>query len=147
MNNRIEDLAPDVQPIAKDLLRRLEAAGVEYAVTSTKRTTVEQAALYAQGRETLERVNGLRVFARLHPITARENTYTVTNCNGITKLSNHQGGRALDLVPLDARGRPFWPRKESILWAEIAVHGEAAGFSWGGRWKVPDMPHWELPEG
>jgi peptidoglycan L-alanyl-D-glutamate endopeptidase CwlK len=144
MNARIEDLAPDVQPLARDFLRRLEAARVEFAVTSTLRTTAEQAALYAQGRDPIEKVNGLRVFARLYPISERENTYTVTNCDGIEHKSNHQSGRALDVVPLDTRGRPYWPPVGDLRWAEIAVHGEAAGFSWGGRWVKPDCPHYEI---
>lgn len=143
MSTRIEDLSPAVQPLAKDFLRRLEAAGVANVVTSTLRTTAEQAALYAQGRKSLEEVNGLRVFARMYPITDRENGYTVTNCDGVQYKSNHQGGCALDVVPMDARGRAFWPPDGDSRWAEIAVHGEAAGFSWGGRWPKPDSPHYE----
>src|SRR5208283_1933862 len=109
MSTRISDLAPEVAAAAQKGIDALTEFGILHAVTSTLRTVDEQGALYAQGRQSLDRVNALRKMAKLFPIVAVENTYTVTNCDGVKNKSNHQGGRALDIVPLNAQGSPEWP--------------------------------------
>lgn len=108
MSTRIDDLVPEVEGKATALLNGLNRAGIAYMVTSTLRTREEQLALFAQGRAQLEVVQALRKAARMRELHPSENKYTVTNADGVTKLSLHQGGRALDIVPLDERGRPSW---------------------------------------
>ena len=142
MSARIEDLAPDVQPMARDGLSRIS---IPYAVTSTLRTIQEQLAYFAQGRGQLSVVNSLRSWAGLHPIGDMQNTTTITKCDGVILKSNHQGGRALDVVPADAHGNPTWPAAEDPRWLQIAAAMKAAGFTWGGDWTdFPDRPHYEL---
>jgi len=144
MSRRIDDLDPDVQLRARAFIGALRAAGVEHVVTSTKRTTAEQIALYAQGRTDLEKVNALREDADLPPLVPKENRYVVTNCDGVSRKSRHQSGRALDVVPADKRGNPFWPKRDDPRWAEIGIIGESCGFTWGGRWEFQDNPHYEM---
>jgi hypothetical protein len=84
------------------------------------------------------------------PISAAENAYTVTNADGVHDKSNHQSGRALDVVPANANGNPVWPEPADPRWEEIAAIFKSQGFSWGGDWTRakdgidPDLPHYEM---
>jgi len=144
MTTSIDDLMPDVRTKAWAFVVALKLKGIPHVVTSTLRTTDEQVALYAQGRQALAEVNTLRARANMHAIGPSENGYTVTNCDGIVHKSNHQGGRALDIVPMNHMGYAIWPSSTDPRWLQIATEGEAVGFSWGGRWKAPDLPHYEM---
>ena len=159
MSRRIEELLPEVQPKARAFLSLIPIA---YVVTSTLRTEAEQAALYAQGRAPLEAVNARRAIAGMRLISAAENKYeanmrklalgqklklgvdVITMADGIIHKSNHQGGRALDVVPANASGNPIWPPGTDPRWEMIAKAGEEAGFEWGGHWDDPDRPHYEI---
>ena len=53
-------------------------------------------------------------------------------------ISHHAWGAAVDINPLtNAYGQP--PRQPSVLVRVMARHG----FTWGGRWTVPDGMHFE----
>ena len=124
--------------------QKLREKGVQYAITSTYRTVIEQSALYAQGRDDLPSVNEKRKAAGMGPIAESENKYTITNCDGLVKKSRHQSGDAVDIVPLDGRGRPYWPDASSSEWTRIADIMKQFGFDWGGDWKeFKDCPHYE----
>lgn len=147
MSRRIDDLVPRALFKAAAALAVLKRAGEPVVVTSTLRTADEQAALYAQGRKPLDEVNRLRATAKMRPLPEAENKYTVTHCDGIVKKSNHQSGRALDVVPANAKGDPIWPGADDPRWGWIAEAFKEQGFVWGGDWTRPhtDRPHYELP--
>ena len=143
MSRRLEDLLPRVAAAAARAIADLKARGVPVVVTSTLRTLEEQKALYAQGRKSLEEVNELRKVAGLYRLVASENSYTVTNADGVKHKSNHQSGKALDAVP-EQGGNPVWPPASDIRWKQIAGVFQQHGFAWGGEWKdLPDLPHYE----
>ena len=143
MSRRLEDLLPRVAAAAARALADLKARGVHVAVTSTLRTQAEQAALYAQGREPLAAVNAKRAAARMPLLRLDENRYTVTNADGVKYKSNHQGGRALDVVP-EHLGLPVWPPASVPRWKQISGVFQQYGFEWGGEWKdFPDLPHYQ----
>lgn len=147
MGTSIDLLKPSVQDLVYQAIAIMKAQSVQFAITSTLRTEAEQQALYAQGRKPLDVVNQYRVTANMPLIGPGENTYTVTNCDGIKIKSNHQGGTAIDIVPLDKNGNPCWPDKSDSRWQQIAIIMKAVGFQWGGDWaKFPDYPHYELKE-
>jgi hypothetical protein len=152
MSKRIEDLADDFRPVAVAFLEDLSNAGIRYSVRQTLRTLAEQQAYFAQGRLTLTEVNQLRASAGMKAIPKAENTYTVTNCDGIKYPSNHQSGGAIDVVPLDRWGNPTWDT-EAYAEAFVAIgevaraHGLSCGQDWppisaktGLGW---DAPHYE----
>jgi hypothetical protein len=153
MSKSLDTLLPAPRAAALRALERLKAAGVQCVVTDAYRTAAEQAALYAQGRESLGGVNAKRSAAGMPPLPPADNGYCVTRCNGIqvalggTGRSAHQLGKALDVVPdLDPseRERPAWPPLADPRWGVIAAAFEAEGFEWGGRWAdMPDAPHYE----
>jgi len=141
----LEDLIPEALFKAVHGINMLQNRGIPFVVTSTKRTADEQYALWLQGRGELEMVNEARRVAGMRPINASENDYTVTKCDGVTFKSRHQGGRALDVVPADARGNPVWPPASDSRWGQIAEVMKLNGFAWGGEWTVfPDLPHYEI---
>jgi peptidoglycan L-alanyl-D-glutamate endopeptidase CwlK len=131
-------------PYAQAFVAAMNAQGIPFCITSTIRTTAEQKALYAQGRKSLAEVNALRVMAGYAPLATQAENGIVTQCDGLTTLSNHQGGMAMDIVPLDAAGKAIWDGKNPA-WQKCAACGEAVGLEWGGRWKdFPEYPHFQL---
>jgi hypothetical protein len=150
MSTKISDLLPSVAVKALAALQAMTDRRVPYAVTSTLRTTAEQQALFAQGRMTFDQVNALRATAGMRLIVAAENLYTVTNADGIHYLSNHQSGKALDVVPTNSSGAPEWPVPTDIRWSMIATVMIEFGFFWGGTWTKakdgidPDLPHYQI---
>jgi len=138
----LESLTETTRAKAIKALELCKSANIPVAVTSTRRTDDEQIALYAQGRLGLLAVNTLRRKAGLYQLAESENTYTVTNCDGVKSKSKHQAGLALDVVPTK-NGAPIWPDITDIRWKQISDIFIGVGFTWGGTWG--DAPHYELP--
>lgn len=144
MSRNLDDLVPEVQFKARHALAALDDKGTPHIVTSTKRSDDEQIALHAQGRHSLDVVQALRQKAGMPPLNPRDNTYTVTNADGVKFKSNHQGGRAIDVVPT-VNGLPVWPAASDPRWRQIADVFKAAGFDNGLDWiSFPDPPHHEI---
>jgi len=118
----LDGLQPDLAIAITKLLSVMADLGHPMKVTSTLRTVEEQARLYAQGRTTPGAI--------------------VTACDGVTKLSNHQRGHAVDCAFL-LNGQPSWA--ETHPWRLYGELGKALGCRWGGDWPHPDRPHLEWP--
>lgn len=156
MSRRIEDLSIGAQHMLAPALSEMTAKKISFFVSSTLRTSGEQAAFFAQNREPLEIVNALRSAVGLRRIVASENTYKVTNCDGVKNKSVHQFGNAVDVVPME-KGNPVWPALSDPRWLAIATVMQAHGFRWGGDWNgdgrtradgdlaetMIDYPHYE----
>jgi len=138
----ISDLLPEVQKAANRAFDRLRKKKIPFSVTSDFRFTWLQIILYMQKRAPLEIVNLWRRYFEQRLISEKENERMVTKCDGLTKLSNHQGRRAVDVVPAEG-GKAVWPAPEDPRWKEIAKVMKEEGFSWGGDWIDPDYPHYE----
>jgi peptidoglycan L-alanyl-D-glutamate endopeptidase CwlK len=117
-------LEPVTAKLVRELLRRLQADGLNFKVTSGTRTFAEQNKLYAQGRT----ISGQRV----------------TNARG--GYSWHNFGVAADLTLFDKSGkRPKWDGKE---YDRMGVIAQELGLEWGGSWrKFKDRPHVQRPLG
>ena len=128
MSRRIEDLAPAVQQQAKALVSAAKDAGIDLLITSTYRSSEEQAALYAQGRTKPGAI--------------------VTNAR--PGDSYHNWRCAFDVVPL-RNGKPVWGTSgpDGDLWRKIGEMGEAVGLEWAGRWtgKLREMAHFQYTGG
>lgn len=158
MSVRLSDLRYSVRLMAEAAFQELESKGIRFVCTSTLRLLDEQVALYAQGRQPLEAVNALRAKAKMYMLAPKENTYTVTNCDGVVKKSRHQDGGALDVVPAE-NGKPVWPKDTDPRWRQIAEVMVKHGFRWGMDWNgdgktrydgdktetMIDAPHYEVP--
>ena len=117
-----EGLIPEVRAKVEAWHEACLARGVEMLVYCTRRTAIEQEALYARGRTTL----GPKV------------------TNAPPWQSWHQYGRAIDAVPLDG-GKAAWKYDPtSGLWAVAMIEGDRAGLEWAGRWKTfREFVHWQ----
>ena len=92
------------------------------------RTATQQAQLYAEGRTTPG------------PI--------VTNDDGTMHRSNHEAhsdgwGHAVDCAWVPTLELPS-PFDQRFPWGQYGALVEAAGLTWGGTWRMVDMPHAEL---
>jgi peptidoglycan L-alanyl-D-glutamate endopeptidase CwlK len=144
LRGRGVDLEPETAHMVDLAESIMKQHGVKGKRTSGRRTDAEQIALHAQGRKLLPDVNALRKTAGLSPIGTVDNSYVVTECDGVKDRSPHQDGRAMDYTPVDSSGAPVWPGKADPRWLAIAECFELAGLTWGGRWtKFPDYPHYE----
>lgn len=115
----LQTLLPEVQPIARALVQKAGASGIEIKVISALRTYVEQDTLYAQGR------------------TAPGNK--VTNARG--GYSNHNFGIAFDIGVFS--GTKYLP--DSPKYKAVGVIGIDLGLEWGGNWtSIVDQPHFQL---
>ena len=105
---------------------RREYPSRRLAATCVYRSPTEQKRLFQKGR-----------FGNAEP--------RVTNCDGETKLSNHNRwpARALDIVVIDGGKGSY---REELYWPLVALankHGLVSGGSWDG---FKDFPHLELPK-
>ncbi|MDI1350466.1 M15 family metallopeptidase [Aquabacterium sp.] len=115
----IATLLPEVQPMARALVQKAAANGIQIKVLSGLRSYTEQDALYAQGR------------------TASGNI--VTNARG--GYSNHNFGIAFDIGVFE--GNRYLGT--SPKYKAVGVLGMDLGLEWGGSWKsIVDEPHFQL---
>ena len=89
-------------------------------LTATFRDNDEQEILYAQGRTTGGKI--------------------VTHARGGQSLHNHR--LAFDVAFRTANDAVDWSPE---LFAKFAAIAEPLGLAWGGRWRKPDRPHFEVP--
>lgn len=115
--------------------------GVPVRITQGWRSSKVQEALHAQGRKSRSEVNHLRGHAGMAPLRSWERNRIVTNAGA--GESRHEFGEAFDVVPMrwDQRLVPAWA---SPHWKKLGEIGEALGLVWGGTWRKPDRPHFQL---
>lgn len=125
-SRKIEDLVPAMQEKARAFAGKMAETGIPFMFTCTFRSQEEQDELYAQGR-------------------------TVPNTRKVTwtRHSRHTERDAFDIAILKD-GKPTWDVKVNINvndapdYAEAGQIGESLGLEWGGRWRSPDYPHFQL---
>ena len=127
MSRKIEDLNPEMRVKVRTFAAKMAEVGIPWMLTCTYRSQEEQDALYAQGR------------------TAPGKIVTWTH------HSRHTKRDAFDVAILK-QGKPIWDIKVNVNdndipdYQEAGEIGESCGLRWGGRWKTPDYPHFELKE-
>lgn len=108
-----------VHPIARALVQKAAADGIQIKVISGYRSYAEQNALYAQGRTSPGK--------------------KVTNAKA--GYSNHNFGIAFDIGVFS--GSKYLP--ESPKYSAVGVLGMELGLEWGGNWtSIVDQPHFQL---
>lgn len=141
---------PDLQAIWQKHKGMIEYTipGITAGLSCTSREWIDQRALHAQGRESVEMVNHLRHGCGMAPITEEENRRTVTDTleskhiirNGIRDLSD-----AYDIF-LMRGGKITWDEK---LFIQAAGVGRSLGLVCGADFldkngkPKPDYPHFE----
>lgn len=138
----ITDLYPEVQDRVNAAFEELHEKKIPFVCTSDFRESWRQLILFMQGRYDLSLINRWRRIYEQRLLSASENKYTVTECDGVDLKSNHQGRKAVDVVPA-VNGKAVWPPKDDPRWVQISEVMKKHGFSWGGDWSHPDYPHYE----
>lgn len=131
---RIEDALDEMNSDAK-----LKSLGVERVIVNESlRELSVQMAYYSRSRMSVQDVQAMYKAAGLYAIgeveAKKPNTWTLE--------SKHLGGTAADLVPIH-NGKAWWAAPLAV-WERMGEIGEKHGLKWGGRWKTPDSPHFEL---
>jgi peptidoglycan L-alanyl-D-glutamate endopeptidase CwlK len=107
-------------------------------VTQGLRTAGEQQALWAQGRDTLPKVNAYRQAVGWAPIKNADN---VKVTNAAPGYSWHEFGLAVDVVPFESSNAPDWNENHPV-WQELVAKGKALGLTSGISWR--DEPHFQI---
>jgi hypothetical protein len=103
----------------------------------------QQVADYGRGNRDLYAHSGFRSVEEQDGIYAQGRTAPgnrVTNARG--GQSWHNYGMAVDVVFHTANGQPSWD--EGMDWNALGALGTAQGLHWGGNWRNPDRPHFQL---
>jgi len=127
-SRQLSDLHPKLQEKAPVLLSRAKAQGIDVLIYCTHRPDKEQAEEYAKGRTKRGRIT-----TKAKP---GESPHNFMN-------KGKPAAMAFDCVPVK-NGKALWDDAKS--YAAIGKIGEDLGLVWGGRWKMRDKPHFELPE-
>lgn len=154
----ILNCAPALQKKYYLLKEKCEMVGLKFILTCTSRLYLEQFALYAQGRESLEIVNHLRNNIGMAPIDAEGNKHVVT----WTMNSKHIIGdkrvksEAFDIALVDSKNKIYWNtlldgnNNKITDYLEIAKIGQLIGLKPGAFFKdkngkpKPDYAHFEI---
>lgn len=112
----INALAKNAQEACRAFLDECEAAGLKVRITETYRSQKRQNELYEQGR------------------TKPGNVVTWT------KNSRHTSRRAWDICQ-NIKGREY---SDISFFDRCGKIAEGLDIIWGGRWKTPDRPHFEV---
>lgn len=152
MKPRIADMQPELQVKYAAFAARLSEAAIPFALLCVLRTPAEQAAYYAQGRETLAEINRLRAAANMRPLQTKESLLIVTHTKNSRHFPDNKGqSTAFDIVVLRNGGKMTWDTKwdgnnDGISdYLEAAFIGKALGLECGAFWKgFNDYPHYQL---
>jgi peptidoglycan LD-endopeptidase CwlK len=155
-SRRIEDLIPDMQPVAQEFIKKCTEAGHEVVITCTLRNQAVQDVLYMQGREPLDVVNAARKTVGLWSLLPSENfkpvTWSRTSKHVADSMSDDPIKRKSLALDFAIRGKDYvliWNPKVDIDGNNIPDYEECGGIAeslglfWGGRWKTPDFSHIE----
>ncbi len=138
-SRRIEDLHPDLQPLARRFVTRCAERQVDVLIVCTYRPNAEQEELYASGR------------SKPGPILTRARAGQ--SAHNHVDEAGKPAAKAFDAVPV-LNGRPIWedPRDKDADWTNDfgwKVMGEVAaelGLDWYGRpgSSFREAPHFQL---
>lgn len=112
----INELHPVAQKACRLFLQECEKVGLNVLVTETYRSQARQNYLYEQGR------------------TRAGNVVTWT------KNSRHTGRMAWDICK-NVKGQEY---SDAAFFAKCGTIAKKLGITWGGTWKTPDTPHFEV---
>lgn len=111
-------LTENAQTACRLFLAECEKAGLNVLITETYRSAERQEYLYSLGRTR----------------AGKKVTWT--------KNSRHTSGRAWDICK-NVKGAEY---SDSEFFKECGRIAKSLGITWGGEWKTPDYPHFEISE-
>ena len=120
-SRKIEDLSIKMKPLCVSWCSQMTDASIDYIITCTGRTQLEQEILYAQGRTTPGRI----VTWTLH--------------------SKHLTGDAFDFVIMFS-GKPDWNMSQKDMWSKAVEIGKSLGLSQviNSKGKILEFAHLQI---
>jgi hypothetical protein len=140
---KIKSLHPAFKMKVDQILHEKCAKGWDAAIGSGMRTIPQQAAFFAHGRKSLDKVNMLRRQAELPLMSATENNVVTHARPGTSKhnlttsllpsspMFEVMNGYALDIVS-KVHG---WDPPNKRFWEDLGALAKKYGCEWGGDWK------------
>jgi hypothetical protein len=144
MIGEIGSLNPAFRMAVDQILLDMRAKGWDAVIGSGMRTMPQQAALFAQGRESLDKVNRLRRQAGLPPTTEKENKKPVTHArpgksnHNLTTALLYSGPSTFEVMngyAVDIVSRVYGWDPDKRFWADLGTLARQYGCEWGGDWK------------
>ena len=125
----------------KAVLADLRGHGGQWYVTECYRPKERQRFLYSKGRSTATLRKAGFTDAEIKKYRADG---ALASSGRVTNVltSMHTKGLACDVVPI-INGKLDWGA-DADVWALVGSSAKAHGLTWGGSWKMRDMPHCEL---
>jgi len=155
MKPLLKDMSPNLQLKFAAFSAKMAEAGIPFMLTCVIRLPIEQVALYAQGRESLDDVNTKRAAAGMYLFkTDAENAFIVTKTLNSPHFPDPVTGKshAYDIAILKGDGKtPTWDSKwlddktNIPSYLEAARIGKLIGLNPGGLWtgNFQDWPHYQ----
>lgn len=139
---RLDEVHPLLKERAIHVSEQFEINFPDFTIQVSQglRSLNYQAALYAQGRKTLDAVNEMRRAVGLAPLTNEENRIVTDAPAG---ESNHCFGYAIDWDIQAADGTLDW-NASGPRWVKLVALAAPNGLRSGACWR--DRPHMELAE-
>ena len=126
---KIAELHPAIRDKAKAMILEAEKQGIHLRIYEALRSFERQLALYNQPWDKKDNDgDGL----------IDESDEKVTNAKPGDGFHNY--ALAFDLVEMKD-GRALW---DNDRWPYIGLLGEKHGLAWGGRWRMRDLPHFQI---
>jgi hypothetical protein len=135
MSKDWRDLHPILVPIYFYLLRDCMWVQAPVVPIHTYRSPNYQDELWRQGRNHQGEITD-----RSRVVTFRKGGKSYHN----VQRDGVPASLAFDVALQNGHGQPHWPEAEDPRWRRIGLRGEYLGLTWGGRWKMRDMGHFQL---
>jgi len=130
----LQSLDPRAASAFSRAILEMESEGIPYFISEARRSLLTQCLYALQGRLDEIPYSDLEWACKTAGIRSPGNLRITW-----TLKSRHIDGLAVDIVPLKD-GKPDWTNQDM----RIVEAMKRAGFIWGGDWKTPDKPHFEL---
>ena len=126
----LKDLHPRMKEKAVIFIQECIRHKIDFIITCTWRSGIEQNILYEQGRTKPGRiVTNARAGQSKHNFT----------------IDGKPASKAFDVVPV-VNGKPVWDSRNPV-WQELGAIGLSIGLDWAGVWsKFKEYPHFQLKE-
>lgn len=138
---------PELFKKYQEFLQAANSQNIFFKVVQVMRLQEYQDILYKQGRTKLDVLNQYRKEMGLYQLSPKENkivTWTHSSkhiLKTFPEYDNKQYSEAFDIAVLKNNKIDYTDLTPYKILGNIA---ESCGLTWGGKWKTPDYPHYQI---
>ena len=134
MTRDISALHPDLQPLCMEFMIRCKAENIPVFITETWRDTQRQRELWIKGRDSFGKIIKQSAVVTYSKPGTSKHEFTITG---------KPASKAFDVGLKNADGSADWD-DTNPHWFRMGEIGEELGLTWGGHFKRPDKPHFQI---